>query len=463
MNCDNDLSHDMDINQTELNAQKDILYITQFELDAPNKKRTQQLFHSVLFSLIKEYNELGPEKSAKKGIYYLKERHILLGNIKEDYIQEYLKFKELFDDLMAGKSKFYPEFDENKSNSSCLLSNDDYNDKKSWNSYKTQNYRKKVSFNSFNEGKMTSGFFQKKKKKSGANKKIIYNLTKISSFFNGMYFESIATETFFKLIDENYGDEGNHKEIISFLPRIIFYMNDKKEKDNGKDYYGYNEIDCSFKLQEKDKVELKKEMITCFKSFEAKEESKFFKLDNVKKNITINKDDIVIMEVKSSWQTLTTSNKKIKSENDEVVDNKLEKFIKKAKLFVEIYEELGLVKKNQKKKLIYLYDNSMLFDIGRESSEILKAHELIKNDKLFELYISYFQPYLKMLNSYERVKKLRTLNQTIKKQEQNQKNLEFKVNSLEKKIEIIFLVFIFILIFLVIVYIINNKNDGKIK
>ena len=48
-----------------------------------------------------------------------------------------------------------------------------------------------------------------------------------------MYFESIALETFFKLIDDEYDNVNNNSELISFLPRIIFF---KKNSEKTKKY-----------------------------------------------------------------------------------------------------------------------------------------------------------------------------------------------------------------------------------
>ena len=68
-----------------------------------------------------------------------------------------------------------------------------------------------------------------------------------------MYFESIALETFFKLIDDKYDIFNNDKKLISFLPRIIFFMKNTKEEknkcENAEEFYGYSEINCVFVLK----------------------------------------------------------------------------------------------------------------------------------------------------------------------------------------------------------------------
>ena len=75
-----------------------------------------------------------------------------------------------------------------------------------------------------------------------------------SLYFNGLFFESLVLETFFNLINKNGEEDENKKNIISFLPRIMFYMKKPGEKDN--DYHGYNEIDCAFFLKGKNEVKI---------------------------------------------------------------------------------------------------------------------------------------------------------------------------------------------------------------
>ena len=57
----------------------------------------------------------------------------------------------------------------------------------------------------------------------------MYQFNQFANYFNGMYFESIATETFFNLIYKKYPKEDG-KEMICLLPKIIFYK--KKERSN---------------------------------------------------------------------------------------------------------------------------------------------------------------------------------------------------------------------------------------
>ena len=271
--------------------------------------------------------------------------------------------------------------------------------------------------------------------KSDENAKIKYNLNQFSYFFNGMFLESIATETLFKLIDQNYGNEDNDSKYISFLPRLIYYQKEDKEKQinpDGKEYHGYNEIDCSFILKGKS-VEFNEEMITCFNDFKYEDESHFFTPENFSK-LKINQDNVVLLEIKSSWKYLSKKDEYDGVTKDGEKDNELTKFIKKAKRFVHYYIELNLIEKSQNIILIYLYNNSMYYDPKLENKEILKAYDLIKNDENYKLYIAYFQPYLKLMNSYDRVKKLKTLNQKVISQEKEINRQKNKINMQQEEI-----------------------------
>ena len=236
---------------------------------------------------------------------------------------------------------------------------------------------------------------------------------------------------------------------------MMFYLkNDNDKTFASKIHHGYNEIDCAFILKEKDKVVLERDKITCFKGFDSKEESGFYNIDNFEDNITLKKNDIVILEIKSKWFDLKRKKKNNKNNSDDNNDNNnndnnnnkdnynlLEKFINKAKRFIEYYEDLNLIKKDQNKILIYLYNYSMWYDIENENDEIKKAYKMIENDDKIQLYIAYFQPYLKLMNSYERVITINTLKKKVKEFDQNLKILKEEKekqrensNQLEKKV-----------------------------
>ena len=77
----------------------------------------------------------------------------------------------------------------------------------------------------------------------------------------------------------------------------------------------------------------------------------------------------------------------------------------------------------------------MYYDPKPENKEILKAYDLIKTDKNIKLYIAYFQPYLKLMNPYDRVKKLKTLNQKVISQENEINRQKMEINKQKKEIE----------------------------
>ena len=99
------------------------------------------------------------------------------------------------------------------------------------------------------------------------------------------------------------------------------------------------------------------------------------------------------MEVKSCFENVEDKNGNT---------NTLIKFINKALKFVEYYEKLYLVKKDQKIVFIFLYNSSIYYDIKVKNSRIEKANRLIEDNKRIKLYITYFQPYLKLMNPCRR-------------------------------------------------------------
>jgi len=226
------------------------LDIDQFELNYYKNKKTQELFHYALDSLIRKYNELGEQNSKKEGIYFMKDKHILLANLTEESILGYFKYKDLFEGLMAGKSKFFPEYDKDLDRRSHKSFSINYNNKiqpciscKSDINIIINN----LSINSLqlSKNKIIENEYNYK------DTKIKYNLNRFSSYFNGLFFESITAEEFFNLIDNKYYDQNSNKKAISFLPRIMFYMKNKNQNEESNDYHGHNEIDCAFILKGK--------------------------------------------------------------------------------------------------------------------------------------------------------------------------------------------------------------------
>ena len=104
--------------RNKIKDEKEILDITQFELNDQKNKKTQELFHYVLSSSISKYNRFGNRESQSQGIYYIKEKRVLLVNLTEEVVQSYIQYKDLFDGLMSGKTKFFREFEPKKDNKS---------------------------------------------------------------------------------------------------------------------------------------------------------------------------------------------------------------------------------------------------------------------------------------------------------------------------------------------------------
>ena len=97
--------------KNEIRIEDDELNLDKFVLNDKKNVNNQVLFHEVLKILIDKYNTLSEEERREEGIFYLKDRNILLGNINEEVVQSYYKYKELFDGLMSGKSRFFREYD----------------------------------------------------------------------------------------------------------------------------------------------------------------------------------------------------------------------------------------------------------------------------------------------------------------------------------------------------------------
>ena len=409
--CENEI-----INGTK----KEELDVNQFVIGDQKHKNTQQLFLYVLKSFIEKYNNLSEEKIKEEGIFYLEDEKVLLGSITEELVQNYKTYKELFNGLMTGNSGLFREYDP-------ILDNDNYK------ALSETKYKKRIYYYNYWFVDSCKKFYENKTVISAEMldfniyynkiKKIEYDLNHFAFYFNGMYFEHIATETLFKLISDNCDKEyinKNNNKIISLLPRIMFYM---KNADSTKiTSSGFNEIDCAFILKEK--VEIEKEKITCLNKFSEKKDTKFYNVHNFS-NLIIEKDNVVIIEVKSHWETIVGKK-----------GNILIQFIDKAMKFVDYYRRLNLITEEQKVVLIYLYNNSIYYDLHTENDGVLCAYEYLRNYyKGSQLYISYFQPYLKLMNAYERANKLRELNDKLEMLQEGQINLLNKLEEKDKEIE----------------------------
>ena len=426
MNTGNYYENDEDT-KNEIKIEDDKLALEQFVLNDEKNRNTQVLFYEVLKTLIVQYNTLSEKERREELVFYLKDDHILLGNIKEEVVQTYYNYKSLFNNLMAGKTMFFREFiPKLDSHSNKPLSANNNINRKDALSDALVEYKNHCDYESVVNQRL--GNYESYEDFCNKQKKIKYNLNHFSFYFNGMYFESIALETFFKLIDDKYDIINNDNKLISFLPRIIFFMKapkeEKKKCENKEenDFYGYSEIGCGFILKGKEEVIIEKEKITCFNNFDSTDENVFFKQNNFV-NLRIEKDNVVFLEVKSRLESVI-------DKNDET--NILKKFINKALKFVGYYEELNLIKKDQKIVLIFLYNSSMHYDIKIENSRIKDAYELIEGNQRIKLYIAYFQPYLKLMNSYQRVKELKELkktNKVLKEELEIQKNKQLQLEN----------------------------------
>ena len=423
MNTGNYYENDEDT-KNEIKIEDDKLALEQFVLNDEKNRNTQVLFYEVLKTLIVQYNTLSEKERREELVFYLKDDHILLGNIKEEVVQTYYNFKSLFNNLMAGKTMFFREFiPKLDSHSNKPLSANNNINRKDALSDALVEYKNQCDYESVVNQRL--GNYESYEDFCNKQKKIKYNLNHFSFYFNGMYFESIALETFFKLIDDKYDIINNDNKLISFLPRIIFFMKDPKEEKKKcenteeNDFYGYSEIDCGFILKGKEEVIIEKEKITCFNNFDSTDENVFFKQNNFV-NLRIEKDNVVFLEVKSRLESVIDKNDKT---------NILKKFINKALKFVGYYEELNLIKKDQKIVLIFLYNSSMYYDIKIENSRIKDAYELIEGNQRIKLYIAYFQPYLKLMNSYQRVKELKKTNKVLKEELEIQKNKQLQLEN----------------------------------
>lgn len=452
----------------------DILNIDEFLLNNKNEKQNQIFFHFVLSDLIDKYNKLSIDERKKEGIYYIP-KYAFIANIKEETVEYYSRYNELFEDLMKGKTNFYkPYKDTNSINSYKCKSLLSYNNNNS-NKYRFSNNKRDHFSNNF--GKAYSSNSQMNDNKAeeyeDKNKKILYNLNHFSYYFNGIFFENIAIKSVFKAIAGN-NQKGNsninQNNEIRILPRMIFYLKNEckecKETLQQKSK-AYDEVDCAFIFKGKNEQKLKKEIITCYKEFNFEDISKFYNIDNFQE-IVICKDDIVIIETKSSWVKLNNklNNKKKleqkgnefltilkmmlpkiesgQNEIDQIIgmdpEKELEKFIFKAIKFVKFYDKLALIKKKQQIKLVYLYNNTLTFKIEEDKAEIIKAYSII--DKInnvnkigkIQLYIAYLQPYVKLLNAYEESQKINKLEKTMNEQQNQIEKQKIKIEELTNDI-----------------------------
>ena len=400
------------------------LSIEDFELNLERNKKSQALYYFALIKIIDIYNEdEGNFKDMK--IYVRKDLKIMLTSITEEIIEQFLETEILLRNLINGKTRFYSEY--NPDHKTNTISNDkngnmscnfNLNNKITKIKEAKSGASKSIKSKKTNKSDPIYGHYKNKGKEEKKTEeeheelKIEYNLKHMAAYFNGIYFEEIATQIIFDMIDQ---------EVI-LLPRMIFYMNNNKTNTEIPAFYGYNELDLAFIPTQKD-IEIKEDRITCFKNFKEKA-SELYNLDNSKK-LTIKKNELVIFEFKSRWESLKILDKKER--------NKLGIFLKKALEFIRYYKSLNLIEENKKIILIYLYNNNITYNYKEENKIIMNEYKKIESERNIELYIAFLQPYIKIINMYKQSKKLRDLKQEF---EEKNKILKEDFEKLEEKFEI---------------------------
>ena len=118
---------------------------------------------------------------------------------------------------MTGSGRYYPKFDPNKKTTSTKNGNDN-----GW-EIKSNSSNNSFKNKSCKSGKSRQNFYTYYYSRNDTDREIIYNLNHFCSYFNGMFFESLAAETFFSLIDKDYDSKSNQKKLLYFLSRIIYY------------------------------------------------------------------------------------------------------------------------------------------------------------------------------------------------------------------------------------------------
>ena len=400
-----------------LNEDINKLNIDDFELNYDTNKNTQALFYFALTKCIDIYNE-DKTKSKDMGIYVIKDRKVMMTSITEEIVDQFIDAKILLKDLISGKTRFYSEYNsDHKTNSkknykngnrSCNFNLNNKITKKGTKSVSSQSNNSNIS-NKSQPVYMSHKNIEKESLQSEEEKenlKIEYNLKHMSYYFNGLYFEELGTKIIFDLIEQD----------TTLLPRMIFYMKQNKNEINNKinpDFHGYNELDLAFIPIQKD-IEIKEDRITCFKNF-AEKTVNFYKENNYEKLI-IKKNEVIIIEFKSRWESLKDLDYKNR--------NKLEVFLKKALEFITYYKSLNLIQKEQSIVLIYLYNNNMTYNYKEENQIIENEYKKIKGETNLRLYIGFMQPYIKIMSIYKQEKKLRNLENDVENLKNKNKNLE---------------------------------------
>ena len=167
----------------------------------------------------------------------------------------------------------------------------------------------------------------------------------MANYFNDNYFEEIGTKCFLSFFEQ-----------IQISLRIIFYIDGEEVSKENK---GNNELDCIF-INKSDKKVIPKNKFVTFK--EVKQKTNEFHDEGNFSEIVVEKDVLMFMKVKTCWVALNKDN--------DNCDNVLKKLIKRSKHFTNYFKRLLLVKEDVNILLLFIYNNSMIFNIKKEFGKI---------------------------------------------------------------------------------------------
>ena len=427
------LKYYIDLEDEKKDLDSNQLKIDYFQLSYEKNKKRQELFYHALTYLIDTYNTYGAEECRNKNIYYIQsdanstKNNALLANITDSIMEEYFEYKNLFSGLLNCENKFFSEYNESQHKKKGNSRNSVKSGGQPFRNFNNLDNDDNDDIDDFfiNKNIMSKsciGDYQ-----NYSEKKFIYNLDHYSFYFNGVYFEEIAVKYLFKLINENNENNYESEENIKLLPKMIFYEKNSRNINNissDKESPGYTEMDCCFILKKIGGVKIEKEKITRFMNLEVEKVSDLCNFQNCQ-DLDIKENSVVIMEIKSSWLNLYDC---------QHTKNPLEYFVDNALLFIEIYKKLNLIEEKQDIIFIYMFNNSMAFNIKKDSRLIQNEIEKL-NKKNINLYIAFFQPYCKLLSFYEENRKYNNLVTKTKELENRLEEQKKGFQKVQKELE----------------------------
>ena len=351
-------------------------------------------------------------------IYLNKEQKLL--NISDFQYADYNKYidNDIFKELLQKRIKEFNNLNKQKG----IIIDDKYNDKIfgfNENICKTNYYLYSIMDQEIIFNKLKKTNYEELKNaiaasKSQINKENTYN-NKFYEIFNknmdysrGLTFEELILYLILDKLEFKY----------DILPRIIFYeyyltINGEKVVVSDKIEKGYSEIDyvlyskCNYLYD--NEYPLKLQEIYNYHN-RACPEQKF----------EIKENTLYFFELKSSINL---------SENKEIY---LKDLFNKYKEFIHLYESKGWIKKDTKKEIILIYDNS-IYEISLENTKIIQNFVSENKDCTFEIVYSYksypFFTHTLAIGKYERV------SEESKRVSEENNNLKLEVNKLNQKIE----------------------------